>query len=123
MTDNRHPHSAPVEVILSNGLPLCRRCEGEGILSARLPYGWSNTKGHHVPGVVTVVLCQRCDLNDPAAGALITWFTVHGELTPANLEAAAPLIQAWANTLTPPAFDQLAFDADLEAWRQGELDD
>ena len=41
------------------------------------------------------VLCERCDLGDPAAGALITFLAVHSPVQPEQANALADYVRAW----------------------------
>jgi len=69
-----------------------------------------------------VVLCARCDQDDPSAGALITFFTVHGEVTLDTAPEFTALAGAWAASVRAPGIDPAALEADIEAWHRGELD-
>src|ERR1700726_3888336 len=77
--------------------PPCPRCGQEGLLSARLPHGWRNNLGATVRGTRVVVLCPRCDADDPAAGPLILFFAVYGQITEETTEEFASLLRAWAS--------------------------
>ncbi|MGK5554683.1 DUF6300 family protein [Actinomadura kijaniata] len=101
--------------------PLCVRCDGQALLSARVPHHITRTDGHVVRGTTVVVLCPVCDLDQPAAGALITFFNVHAQITPDLLEQAADLIHAWVDSIRVPALDVEALDGEVEAWQRGEL--
>ncbi|XVQ85345.1 DUF6300 family protein [Microbispora siamensis] len=121
MTANSTPDPIRVEVILAAEPPECGRCGQEGILSARVPHHLVNARNETVPGTGIVVLCPRCDIGQPEAGALIAWFTVHGEVTSENVEQVAELIDAWASVARVPPLDEAALEAEIQAWREDDL--
>jgi hypothetical protein len=112
----------PIDVGSTPGDPPCPRCEQPGILSARVPYGWERADGQRTNGTTIVVLCPTCDANDPAAGALITFFHVHGHVTEETVQQCAELLQAWADSIEMPNLDLDALNSEVDAWRQGELE-
>jgi hypothetical protein len=69
-----------------------------------------------------VVLCPRCDVGDSAACPLILFFAVHGQVTGETAEEFATLLRGWASQARAPYVDQDALEAELQAWRRGELD-
>lgn len=75
-----------------------------------------------VRGTRIVVLCPRCDTDDPAAGPLILFFAVHGQVTGETTEEFASLLRGWASQAEAPDVDQDALEAELQAWHRGELD-
>jgi hypothetical protein len=90
----------------------CPRCGGEVLATAGLP---------HRPGTTQVLLCSRCDAADPVAGPIVTFFTVHETVTPDTVEEFATLLHRWAAHVKVPELDVNALDAEVEAWRRGEL--
>ncbi|HEU5155366.1 MAG TPA: DUF6300 family protein [Streptosporangiaceae bacterium] len=117
---DRHPQR--IEVLSGDAAPSCPRCGQEGLISARLPHGWERSNGARTNGTTIVVLCATCDAAHPEAGALITFFTVHGHITEDTLTECAGLLQRWAATIRLPALDVAALDSELAAWRQGTLE-
>jgi hypothetical protein len=68
-----------------------------------------------------MILCADCDVDDPFAGALITWFHVHGAVEPEHGEEFGELLTRWAASMRLPVLDEAALAAELEAWRRGTL--
>lgn len=110
-----------MEVIPSEEQPECGRCGKEGILSARVPHHLVNAREETVMGTSIVVLCPRCDIRQPEAGALIAWFVVNAKITSDNLTSAAELVHAWASFASVPPLNEAALEAEVEAWRGGNL--
>nr|WP_220182735.1 DUF6300 family protein [Sphaerisporangium album] len=108
-------------MVQSTDPPECGRCGRAGILSARVPHNLVNARNETVMGVITVVLCPRCDIGQPEAGALIAWFTVNAEITDENLMEAAEFIHAWASAARVPVLNESALEAEFKAWREGSL--
>jgi hypothetical protein len=75
-----------------------------------------------VRGTRVVVLCPRCDAGDPAACPLILFFAVHEQVTGETAEEFASLLRCWASQAQAPDVDQGALEAELQAWRRGELE-
>jgi hypothetical protein len=73
--------------------PECRRCGAEGLLSASMPDG-DRPGGRDVR---RVVLCPSCDVGDSAAGPLVLFFAVHGQVTAKTAEEFAGLLRTWAD--------------------------
>lgn len=73
-------------------------------------------------GTRVVVLCPRCDAGDPAACPLILFFAVHGQVTGETAEEFAALLRGWASQAQAPDVDLDVLEAELQAWRRGELD-
>lgn len=111
----------PIDVVSAAHVPACPKCSEDGLLSARVPHNIERPDGYIVHGTTQVVLCPRCDADQPAAGALITYFHVHGQVNDDTLTQAADLIAAWATSISipPPDLDQI--DAEAAAWRSGDL--
>lgn len=121
MTSPEDRIKLPIDVTSSAGTPNCPRCDGPGLMAARLPYGWERADGQRTNGTTTLVLCPTCDANDPHAGPLITFFHVHGEVTNATVQDAADLIMLWAENIHIPELDIVALEEEAEAWRNGNL--
>jgi hypothetical protein len=121
MSNDRDDYTLPrLEV---GATKCCPRCDREGLLSASVPHGATNSSGRQVRGHLPVVLCQSCDADDPAAGPIITFFLVHEQVTIDNAQDFSRLARAWAAQLRAPVFDPKAFETDLAAWEAGDFDD
>jgi hypothetical protein len=114
-------HPQGIEVLSGATTPRCPRCGQEGLLSARIPHGWERGNGARTDGTTIVVLCATCDAGNHEAGALITFFAVHGHITEDTLTECADLIHGWMATVRPPTLDLAALDAEIDAWRRGDL--
>ncbi|MGN9844974.1 DUF6300 family protein [Nonomuraea sp. H19] len=91
----------------------CPRCRGGDVLAvARVPHGWTTATGKRVRGSAEVVLCARCDAADPVVARLLNAVTVE--------DLAGPL-RCWLARARPPALDEEALEAEIEASRRGEL--
>lgn len=112
-----------LDLVRTEEAPSCPRCGGEGLLSVSVPHEWRNNRGATVPGFGAVVLCPRCDGHDPAAAPLITFFTVHGQVSEDTAEEFTALVHTWAAHARVPEPDPVALEREAEAWRRGELDD
>ncbi|WP_222720298.1 DUF6300 family protein [Actinomadura sp. HBU206391] len=117
----RHSDKPEIDVINSAIVPDCPRCGGEGLLSARVPYGWERADGQRTAGSTIVVLCSECDADDQHGGPLITFFHVHERISADKLHECADLIRLWAKNLQIPELDEAALDAEIEAWRNDDL--
>ncbi len=115
------PAALDIQIAQTGETPCCPRCGGEGLLSARMPPGWRGGNGSAADGTAEVVLCPRCDADDPGAAPLVLFFAVHGEVTGPTTEEFAALLRGWASRRRTPV-DQVALERDLQAWRRGELD-
>lgn len=113
--------SRPVNVRLTGSLPDCPRCGQQGLLTASIPHGWDNDDGTATCGTIPVVLCAACDHGSPAAGPLIVYLLVHEQITAETLHECAALIQRWTDSITVPPVNAKALEAEISAWRQGEL--
>lgn len=114
-------HPQGIEVLSGDTGPCCPRCGQEGLLSARVPHGWERASGARTDGTTIVVLCPSCDAGHPQAGALITFFAVHGHITEDTLTECANLLRAWAESVRLPTLDLAVLDAEMDAWRRGDL--
>jgi len=113
--------SRPIVVRLVGGLPCCPRCGRQGLLAADIPHGLEDVGGTATHGTIPVVLCSACDHDSPTAGPLIVYLLVHEQVTVENLQECAALIRLWADSITIPAANAEALEAETSAWRQGEL--
>ncbi|HEY1619660.1 MAG TPA: DUF6300 family protein [Streptosporangiaceae bacterium] len=120
MKQPRHG-SRPVDVRLAGDLPCCPRCEQQGLLTADVPHGWDDADGTATHGTIPVVLCAACDHDSPTAGPLIVFLLVHEQITAETLHECAALIRHWADSITIPPVNAEALEAEITAWRQGEL--
>lgn len=103
-------------------VPPCPRCGGEGLLRAKIPRGSAGASGGRVRLYLPVVLCATCDLEAPSAGALITFFQVHGSVTDANAGVFADLAGTWIASVDVEPVSEARLDADIAAWRAGDFD-
>ncbi|MER6949170.1 DUF6300 family protein [Nonomuraea sp. NPDC000554] len=110
-----------VDVLITDELPVCPRCTREGLLLARVPYGWANACAGRADGCTGVVLCAACDTAAPHAAPLITWFQVHGQVNGGNSEEFVRLAVAWADDLSVPPLDEQELESEFDRWRRGEL--
>jgi hypothetical protein len=115
------PIIADITIARTGPPPACPRCGGEGLLSATVPAHWPGGQDAAAGDTREVVLCPRCDADDPAAAPLVLFFAVHGEITAATTEEFAVLLRRWASQQRAPV-DQVAFERELQAWQRGELD-
>jgi hypothetical protein len=113
--------SRPVDVQLTGDLPCCPRCGQQGLLTADVPHGWDNPDGTATHGTIPVVLCAACDHDSPTAGPLIVYLLVHEQITAETLLQCAALIQSWADSITITPVNAETLEAEITAWRQGEL--
>jgi hypothetical protein len=110
-----------VDIRLTGELPDCPRCGQPGLLVADVPHGWDNPDGTATHGTIPVVLCAACDLDSPTAGPLIVYLLVHEQITAGTLRECAALMQRWTASLTIPPVNTDTLEAEISAWRQGEL--
>jgi Family of unknown function (DUF6300) len=78
-------------------LPQCPRCGAEGLLSASVPDDGRNGERDGGRDSRRVVLCPSCDIADSAAGPLILFFAVYGQVTAQTAEEFAGLLRTWAD--------------------------
>jgi|SRR5580658_10169283 hypothetical protein len=116
------PGSKEIRLVQVSAQPSCPRCGGEGLLSAQVPEGGRNNRGQPAWGSRVIVLCSRCDADDPAAGALVLFSAIHDSITDDIAEEFAFLLRNWASQALVPDVDLEALEAELEAWHRGELD-
>lgn len=113
--------SRRVEVRSTKDLPCCPRCGRQGLLTADVPHGWDNADGTHTHGAIPVVLCAACDHDSPTGGPLIVYLLVHEQITAETLHECAALIKRWADSISLPPPNPEALEAEIAAWRRGEL--
>jgi Family of unknown function (DUF6300) len=116
------PGIPAMEITLVDHAPLCGRCGAETLLGAQVPYTVAGLNGAPVRCLRDVVLCASCDQADPAAGALITFFTVHGAVAEEQADEFAALVTIWAEHVRAPEVELAALECDIEAWHRGDLD-
>ena len=100
---------------------VCPACGGEVLAVLEVPHGWATEQGKQVRGTSEVLLCERCDREDPVTGPIVVFFTVHEQATTEHAGELAALLQRWADHATERRPDLKALDAEVEAWRRGEL--
>ncbi|TCJ36585.1 DUF6300 family protein [Parafrankia sp. BMG5.11] len=122
MTDPPRRAAAPPDVVLlsTTDPPRCPRCGGEGLAAARVPHILQTARGP-VQGHHQFVLCSGCDADNPAAGGLITFFHVHGQVSQQTENEFTALLTRWTSSLVVPAVDPQAWEAEYQAWLRGEL--
>ncbi|PZG22368.1 DUF6300 family protein [Nonomuraea aridisoli] len=108
-----------IDIVSGQEPPTCPRCRQEGLLLARVPYGWTNEGGVAVEGRNGVVLCAACDTDTPYAAQLITWFHVHGTVEAGHSEEFLRLLAEWAEQISVPPLDRQRLETEIEQWRRG----
>lgn len=103
-------------------IPICVRCGGPGLMACSLPQPPASAAGER-----THVLCEHCDIDDPAAGALVAFMTVHVPVPPQRAGELASFVHGWVASLAPcpdqeARPDREAPDAEWEAYRLGDFD-
>lgn len=110
-----------VRLVLGAASPRCPRCGNPGLLSALVPHRIENARGDTVQGRAVAVLCAHCDIDDPRAGALISFLIVNGKITDETVAEAGDLITAWVQVAKPKPLDLDELAAENEQWLRGEL--
>jgi hypothetical protein len=98
----------PIELKLAPAQP-CHRCGTPLLLRA------TNAQGR------VIVVCKRCDADDPYAGPIVCYVTVHGTVQPDGLEDFAGLLRTWAEHAEPAKVDPEQLEAEYQAWLRGDL--
>lgn len=103
--------------LVFTGLRPCHRCGGDLYLAAVVPHPT-------MPGSRVLVLCPRCDANDPVAQELLAWFAVHGPLNAQDVATVQPVAFRWwaMKQAEEPGVPESQIVDDIEAWRRGEFD-
>ncbi|MGI5225072.1 DUF6300 family protein [Actinoallomurus sp. CA-142502] len=97
---------------------VCPRCRvGEVLAILRLPHTWTNASGGRVRGVSDVLLCARCDADDP----VIRHFPARGTVRPPDADRLARDLLRWIDQARPPKPDENALKTEAEAWHRGDL--
>lgn len=109
-----------IEITLDD-LPLCARCTGAPLLTARFPHAWQNAEATEVTGIREVALCPQCDRGTPAADGLLVWFAVDEHLDLANAVTFAALTDAWLEETQQRTVDLQRLDLELAQWHEGGL--
>jgi hypothetical protein len=99
----------------------CPVCGGEILAALQVPNGWTTEGGKQVRGTSEVLLCERCDREDPVTGPIVVFFTVHEQATADQAGELAALLQRWADYAVARRPDLQALDAEVDAWYRGEL--
>jgi hypothetical protein len=100
---------------------VCPVCGGEILAALQVPNGWTTGHGRQVHGTADVLLCSRCDRDDRITGPIVTFFAVHAIATPETFDELAVLLQRWADHAAGRQLDEQALEAEVDAWRRGEL--
>ena len=111
----------PITIEITNHQPACPHCGIPALLSAQVPHGWDNPDGTTTTGTIPVLLCEQCDASRPGAAPLITYFHVNRQIDAATVSEAAALIHAWATSISIPPVDMAQLEAEVHAWRSGDL--
>ncbi|MFB9833642.1 DUF6300 family protein [Actinoallomurus acaciae] len=94
---------------------VCPRCRvGDVLAVLRLPHTWANASGGRVRGISEVLLCARCDADEPLTRH-------HGSVRPQDADEFARDLLRWIDRARPPKPDEKALEAEAEAWYRGEL--
>ena len=99
----------------------CPRCAGDVLAALRVPHGWLTERGTDVNGSTEILLCARCDGDDPITGPIATFFAVHEIATGPTADVLARLVGRWIENAKPPRLDEAALDAETDAWYRGDL--
>lgn len=78
-----------VRVERSDRLPQCSHCRGDLIISTVMPQDDQQGRPIHLE------LCEACDADKPAAGALIRYFDSDGAKDTSRSQEGAQLLLAW----------------------------
>jgi len=90
-------------------------------MTADVPHGWDNPDGTITRGTINVVLCARCDHDNPDAGPLIVYLLVHQQITRETLHECAALIQRWADSIAIPPVNTDQLEEEILAWQRDDL--
>ncbi|MEO3869983.1 DUF6300 family protein [Nonomuraea sp. B12E4] len=84
----------------------CPRCRTDNVLAAlRVPHTWTDGSGNEVCGVSEVLLCARCDADDPVAGPIVAYFDAHGSVQPEHVAQLADDLLRWIERARPARSD------------------
>jgi hypothetical protein len=84
---------------------ICPRCGGIALMSLTVPrpptgaVGGAVGAGARQHAARQHVLCERCDIGDPVAGALITFLAVHSPVQPEQANELAGYVRAWVSSV------------------------
>ncbi|WP_436773856.1 DUF6300 family protein [Yinghuangia sp. YIM S09857] len=102
-----------VGIAVQADAPMCLRCDGPGILEARVPHVWDNGFGEPLPCVRVLVLCPACDHADPDAADLLALFRVDDRVDGGNAAVFAELAGDWVTAVAArPADPATLVEAD-----------
>ncbi len=85
-----------MDLSLQSELPVCGRCGGEGVLSARIPLSRVEEYGEPAAGYCDAVLCPQCDREAPEAVLLLLLFAVDDRISGDNAALFTELARTWA---------------------------
>ncbi len=109
-----------IEVQASNNLA-CPLCHGPAYFAARIPHSMRLSHGGTVHGRRTVVLCPRCDRDNPATNDLLAFFVFHERITRDNVAQAAPLIEGWLRRSRQQVYSDDDQRRDIRDYLDGEM--
>ncbi|MGW1412519.1 DUF6300 family protein [Streptomyces sp. NPDC002403] len=129
--------------------PDCAGCGGPGLLLARFPHTWHESRpctggpaphlrpvpadtpgdtrlpdaGHaeEVHSIREAVLCPVCDRGEPASDRLLAFLVLHEALATAELETLHVLVTAWVAVARDRQADQHQLEDEFQRWRNGKL--
>jgi uncharacterized protein DUF6300 len=116
------PGGVGLDFVVVEDAPPCVRCGAQALLVGEATCQYLETSGETLRKH-RIVLCSWCDRHDTAAGALITFFAVHGAVTTRNANEFLALVNAWAVKVQTIQVDMEALERDVQAWHRGEFDD
>jgi hypothetical protein len=124
MTPQRRADWQPgIELVEARTPAHCPRCGSEVLLTARVPHSWLNNRGDIAQGTGKVILCPSCGADDPLAGPLVAFFSVHGQVTSDTADEFTDLLNSWITQVGVPSVDYRALEDERQAWHRGEFDE
>jgi len=90
-----------IEVRSTDEDEICPRCGRVAMMSLTVPPPAAEVVAGGAGGAEARrhMLCEQCDLGDPAAGALITFLAVHSPVQPEQANALADYVRAWVSSV------------------------
>jgi hypothetical protein len=101
--------------------PICHRCDGELLLSARVSVTIDWVEGQRVPSYRTVTLCPQCHRDLPEAQGLLVFFALYGQISRETVREVTVLIREWLSTVTATAYTDEQLAEDIRRWEAGEM--
>lgn len=112
-----------MNVEIETGDVQCHRCQQPALLSAGIPHRMQLPGGTWAAGRRTVVLCPRCDWNDPAAQGVLAFFTLYEQIDQGTVESAGKLLRQWIAHIVnaAPAYTDDDLNEDIRKWESGDM--